>query len=189
MIGMDATGKPWAMTSDLFRVKEMEDGFAPGLLSDDTPERKQAYADILKSGDYLIIASKRRWYAFTPLTPEFNPKGFNRYPVESRVYRLLWSGLLGYRMVAEFKNFPSLGGWKFPDDDAEETFSVYDHPRAYVFKKTKDVPRDRILKMLDTDDYVRGLNRDQMRQVTPLNFDAFTAERRNELSRQGLPVD
>ena len=40
---------------------------------------------------------------------------------------------------------------------AEESFSVYDHPRSYLFKKVADVPADQILKLLSTDDYVQGL--------------------------------
>ncbi len=104
----------------------------------------------------------------------------------SRYYRCLWSGLLGYKMVAEFHNFPSFLGWEHPDDMAEESFSVYDHPRVYIFKKFETVQPAKILKLLETDDYVKGITRDQMRTITPANVDSFIAERHQYLESNGL---
>ncbi|HEY5037790.1 MAG TPA: hypothetical protein VIJ93_01815, partial [bacterium] len=95
-----------------------------GYPSDDSPIKRNYYANILQQGDYISIASKKMWYTLTASTPEFRPHGYNVYPITSRYYRLLWSGLLGFKMVAEFHSFPSLFGWEHPDDTAEESFSV-----------------------------------------------------------------
>ncbi len=157
-----------------------------GHPTDDTPVKKNNYADLLERGQYISIASKKLWYTLTDSSPEFRPKGFNKYPVTSRYYRALWTGLLGYKMVAEINNFPRLFGWVHPDDMAEESFSVYDHPRVYVFKKVEDVPRERILELLSTDDYVRGVRRGEMRQVLPGNVDDFIARHRAKLEKEGL---
>lgn len=157
-----------------------------GFNTDDTPIKKNYYANIIQQGDYISIASKKLWYTLTACTPEFKPNGYNVYPVTSRYYRLLWSGLLGYKMVGEFHNFPGVFGWEHPDDMAEESFSVYDHPRVYIFKKVEVVPPDQVLKLLSSDDYVKGIDRDLMRTITPDNVDAFIAERHEYLEKNGL---
>jgi len=157
-----------------------------GFPTDDTPIKKNYYADVIQRGDYISIASKKLWYTLTNCTPEFKPNGYNVYPVTSRYYRLLWSGLLGYKMVHEFHNFPGIFGWEHPDDMAEESFSVYDHPTVYIFKKVENVPADRIIKMLSSDDYVKGIDRNIMRTVNETNVDAFIAQRHDYLEKAGL---
>src|SRR5258708_13863906 len=119
-----------------------------GYPTDDTPVKKNYYANVLQQGDYISIASKKMWYTLTNCTPEFKPHGYNVYPVTSRYYRCLWSGLLGFKMVAEFHSFPSFMGWELQDDTAEESFSVYAHPRVYLFKRFEPVPPARILRLL-----------------------------------------
>ncbi len=51
----------------------------------------------------------------------------------SQYYRMLFAGDLGYRPVAEFTAYPRLGGLTIRDDNADESFSVYDHPHVLVF--------------------------------------------------------
>lgn len=157
-----------------------------GFPTDDSPIKRNYYANLIPTGEYISLASKKLWYTLTDSTPEFRPNGFNAYPITSRYYRCLWSGLLGYKMIAEFHSFPTLFGWEHPDDMAEESFSVYDHPRVYLFKKVETVTPERILKLLDSDDYVKGIDRDRMRTITPDNVDAFIAERHKYLEDHGL---
>ena len=157
-----------------------------GTLSDDNDIKKNYYADTLQKADYISLATKKLWYTLVDETPEFRPRGFNMYPVSSRYFRLLWAGLLGYKMVGEFHNFPSLFGWEHPDDMYEETFSVYDHPRVYIFKKIQDVPRDIVIKLLSSDDYVKGITRDEMLTITPENVGTFIADRKKYLDDHGF---
>ncbi len=178
---MDKSGNPGMYRQEGMTVYELH-----GYPTDDSPIKKNYYADMLKKGDYISIASKKLWYTLTNCTPEFKQKGFTAYPVTSRYYRALWSGLLGYKMIGEFHNFPSFLGWEHPDDMAEESFSVYDHPRVYLFKKVEDVPRERILKILESDDFVHGIDRDQMRNISPKTVDQFIADRRQYLESKGL---
>jgi hypothetical protein len=169
-----------------YRQEDMTIYETHGFPTDNSPVKKNYYANMVPRGDYISIASKKLWYTLTESSPEFRPTGFNVYPVTSRYYRLLWSGLLGYKMVGEFHNFPGFLGWEHPDDMAEESFSVYDHPRVYIFKKMETVAPERILKLLETDDYVKGINRDIMRTITPANVDAFIESRRRYLEEKGL---
>jgi uncharacterized membrane protein len=174
------------MSPSLYRSQDITPYEMFGYPTDDSPVKRNYYANTLQQGDYISISSKKLWYTLTDCTPEFKPNGFNVYPITSRYYRLLWSGLLGYKMVGEFHNFPSLFGWEHPDDMAEESFSVYDHPRVYLFKKMATVPPDQILKLLDSDDYVKGIDRDLMRTITPENVDAFIESRHQYLAAHGL---
>ena len=54
----------------------------------------------------------------------------------SRFYYALWNGELGFERAQEFTSYPQLGPLQFPDDNAEEALSVYDHPRVILWKKS-----------------------------------------------------
>ena len=157
-----------------------------GQRTDDNPIKKQDYISDLTKAQYLTISSKKLWYTITNSTPECKPTGFNIFPVSSRYYRLLWTGQLGYKMVGDFHNYPRLLGWSHPDDMAEESFSVYDHPRCYVFKKVETVSPERMMALLSSDDYVKGVNREMMRAVTPENVDAFIEAQKKRLESSGV---
>ncbi|HTC22144.1 MAG TPA: DUF2298 domain-containing protein, partial [bacterium] len=174
------------MSPGLYHSQDVTPYEMHGFPTDDSPIKKNYYANLIPKGDYISVSSKKLWYTLTDESPEFRPNGYNAYPVTSRYYRCLWSGLLGYKMIAEFHNFPSFLGWEHPDDMAEESFSVYDHPRVYIFKKIETVTPEKILKLLETDDYVKGIDRDLMRNITPANIDSFIAERHQYLESHGL---
>ena len=56
-----------------------------------------------------------------------------------KFYADLFSNKLNYKKVAEFVSYPKLeiGNWKLEirDDVADESFTVYDHPKVLIFKK------------------------------------------------------
>ncbi len=123
----------------------------------DDPAKLQAVIDTLESSDYIAVASQRL-YASIPRLPA-------RYPMSSRYYRLLFSGQLGFDLVALARNDPSFGNVIIQNDTigyaglpvppildavppgkmvwnwghADESFVVYDHPMPLVFKKTKSL--------------------------------------------------
>ena len=47
-------------------------------------------------------------------------------------------GDLGFDLVATFESYPNLGPLSFPDQSAQESFTVYDHPKVLLFVKTAD---------------------------------------------------
>jgi YYY domain-containing protein len=95
------------------------------LYDADTPEKLDTLAFELSSNDYIILASNRLSKTIGRLP--------GRYPMTSQYYRLLFAGELGYQQVAEFTSYPTLGNFVIRDDEADESFTVYDHPQVLVF--------------------------------------------------------
>jgi hypothetical protein len=121
----------------------------------DDPAKLQTVVDTLASSDYIVLASQRL-YASIPRLPA-------RYPMSSRYYQLLFSGQLGFDLVAFARNDPSFGSVILQNDTigyaglpvprvlsaappgkffwnwghADESFVVYDHPMPLVFIKTR----------------------------------------------------
>ena len=122
------------------------------LYHDDVPQKTRTIAGELARGDYFVFFSNRL-YGTIPRLPE-------RYPVTSAYYRLLFSGGLGYELVDFQATYPKLLGVSFVDDTfsrpdvpepgalrsyspstlaldlgfADESFSVYDHPKVLLFE-------------------------------------------------------
>lgn len=96
----------------------------------DTGQKWMTINGMLEKGNYLILSSNRGWGSI-PTVPE-------RFPLMKPFYRNLFANETGYKKVAEFTSYPSLSylgiPLTFPDDNAEEAFTVYDHPKVMIFK-------------------------------------------------------
>ncbi len=118
----------------------------------DDNEKLSAMSEQLASADYILIYSNRLYGTVTRL-PE-------RYPVSREYYKQLFSGGLGYSLETHFDAHPNLFGVGFLDDTfgrpdlpvpvglerfkpypvslnlgfADESFSVYDHPKLLLFR-------------------------------------------------------
>lgn len=115
---------------------------------DENEEKRERFVDTLDEADYLVISSNRQW-GTTTRVPE-------RYPLATLYYRNLigcpdemellqcyaqvqpgmFQGTLGFDLVEVFQSNPSIAGWQFNDQLAEESFTVYDHPKVFLFKKS-----------------------------------------------------
>ncbi|MFN3704467.1 MAG: DUF2298 domain-containing protein [Thermoflexales bacterium] len=137
--------------------------------NDDTPEKLLHMLDWLDEADYIALSSNRL-YASIPRLPW-------RYPMTTRYYRALFSGELGFELAADFHRFPRLGplvfnsqempqllvrtprtagtplGFMLPYPPAEEAYSVYDHPRVLIFRKTPRYNRARAEALLGAADF------------------------------------
>ncbi len=85
----------------------------------------------LKKADYVLIPSRRI----------FMNHSKQKYPLLNNYYDKLFSEKLGFKKVAEFNSYPKISLFgknllEFPDEQAEETFSVFDHPVIRIYKKT-----------------------------------------------------
>src|SRR5258706_9958994 len=118
---------------------------------DDDSAKLERFTSNLDTSDYIFISSNRQWATTTRL-PE-------RYPLTIAFYRnligcpadkdVIWcynvarpgmfeDAPLGYELVQVFESFPTIGPWRINDQFADESFTVYDHPKALVFKKRTD---------------------------------------------------
>ena len=94
----------------------------------DSVEKRENMLKVLNESDWLFLSSGRSWQNI--------PRWPAKWPMMSRFYYALWSGELGFERVREFTSYPQLGPLQFPDDQAEEALSVYDHPRVILWRKT-----------------------------------------------------
>ena len=96
------------------------------LYEADGPRKTALLAERLAEGDVLVFPSKRLYGAITN-APE-------RYPDTVRMLELLFAGDLGYHLERTFASRPALFGVEWNDDLADESFSVYDHPKTLIFR-------------------------------------------------------
>ena len=158
---------------------------------EDTPEKLNALVDWLTQSDYVTLSSNR---AYAPMSRQ--PRHF---PLTTEYYRALFSGELGFQLVASVESYPTLGPFNFPDQEttqfmglwpdptrcplagvstcrnlinvpmppAEEAFSVYDHPRVLIFKKTPDFDPEKVRAILGRVDLSNVLS-----DISPKDYSA-----------------
>ncbi len=107
-------------------------GYAQPELPMYDPDSQQKYEllrNTLMNCDYVALASNRLWRTI-PKLPE-------RYPMSTRYYEALFSGELGFEPVYTVETPPRLGPLEIDTQPADESFTVYDHPKPILFKKTR----------------------------------------------------
>lgn len=115
-------------------------GNVPGVYSiqsmdiygDRPPEEKvrQLYDD-LQGADYVVLSSDRVRQSIQTMPW--------RYAVQGEYYRRLLNGQLGYRLVYQSELHPHLFGITWDDTNADESFTVYDHPTVRIFKQVEEL--------------------------------------------------
>lgn len=110
-----------------------------------------------QKADYIFIPSRRLFMNHSCYRPEdlrLKDKIVNfitnrcqqfqeRYPLINDYYQKLFSGELGFKKIAEFRAYPrinfqfSLFSFQlvFPDEEAEETWTVFDHPLVRIYRR------------------------------------------------------
>lgn len=100
----------------------------------DTDEKFAKMEEQMNRAQYYILSSNRGWGSM-PTVP-------GMYPRMGQFYNDLFQGRLGYRIVREFTVYPSLEylgiPLTLPDDWADETFTVYDHPKVIIMENESD---------------------------------------------------
>ena len=134
------------------------------MYAQDDQAKRDRFFQMLSQGEYIFMSSNRQWGTI-PRVPE-------RYPLSTAYYRALvgcpeemdsvtcynlaepgrFEGQLGFELVETFTSYPNLGNWEFNDQFAEEAFSVYDHPKVMIFRKTDDFDPEQLAAFLDSVD-------------------------------------
>jgi len=108
----------------------------------------------LNRADYIFVPSRRIFANYTCFWPEKRndfldylsyeknrcDKLKKEFPKLDQYYEDLFSGQLGFEKVAEFASYPKISFLgktllEFPDEQAEETWTVFDHPVIRVYKR------------------------------------------------------
>ncbi|MBI5351288.1 MAG: helix-hairpin-helix domain-containing protein [Chloroflexi bacterium] len=134
------------------------------LYEPDTPEKREAMIQTLADSEYIVIPSNRAYDAM-PRLPLRYPLALKYYQalfdcecsgdaLENRAYGLEapFKSPLGFELVATFENPPALGFLRFPDQSADESFTVYDHPKVLIFKKSQDFSIEKVRALLNSVD-------------------------------------
>lgn len=154
--------------------------------------KQQRILDTLDRADYVFISSNRQWGTITRV-PE-------RYPLTSAYYRGLmgcpeqidlvscyndvepgmFEGKFGFELVKTQTAYPRLFGTSFNDQYAEEAFSVYDHPKVLIFRKTESYDRAVV------EDYLGQIDLTKVVYLTPKQADSYKANSYSEKNLLGL---
>ena len=137
------------------------------MYDDDNPDKLARFESILDQADYVAISSNRQWGSLTRL-PE-------RFPLTTLYYQdllgcppdksITWcytvaqpgmfTGSLGYELVEVFESDPTIGPLHINDQFAEEAFTVYDHPKVLIFKKTASYSSTKVRTILSSVDLTK----------------------------------
>jgi YYY domain-containing protein len=115
-------------------------GPQPNVIGPDNPQKVEEIVSALEETDWIALTSNRAYGSLTRIPDVF--------PMSRAYYSALFDGRLGFERAADFRSYPSLGPLAFPDDRAEEAFSVYDHPRVLLFRKNRSFTADRVRQIL-----------------------------------------
>jgi 4-amino-4-deoxy-L-arabinose transferase-like glycosyltransferase len=112
---------------------------------EDSQTTRNKIANALHSSTYFLIQSRRVFYNHQRLSSLF--------PKTANFYNSLFDGKLGFAQINEFHSYPEvqIGSLRFeiPDEKAEETWSVFDHPVIRVFEKNKQLSIEQYEKILE----------------------------------------
>jgi YYY domain-containing protein len=148
---------------------------------DDNPDKLTRFLNIMNQADYIVMSSNRQWGSISRV-PE-------RYPLSTQYYRdllgcpadksVVWcysvaqpgmfQGKLGFQLDQVFESDPSVGPIHINDQFAEEAFTVYDHPKVLIFKKTPGYSPQEALADLGSVDLTHIL------RLTPKEFKSYPA--------------
>jgi YYY domain-containing protein len=148
---------------------------------DDDAAKLNRFIDTLNKSDYIFISSNRQWGTTTrvperyPLTTQYYqsllgcPEDNDIYWCYSVAKPGLFNGELGFELIKVFESFPHLGYWQINDQFAEEAFTVYDHPKVLIFKKSEDFSIDHVSNILQSVDLTKVIDK------TPVQFPDYPA--------------
>lgn len=145
------------------------------MYPDDNDTKRARFIRILDESDYIVISSNRQWGSL-PRMPERFPLTTLYYrellgcPEEQSIYWCyavaepgMFRGNLGFELVKIFQSNPKLGFLELNDQFAEEAFTVYDHPKVLIFKKTANFDTNQMAMILNSVDLSKVIRLPPMR--------------------------
>ena len=99
-----------------------------GYYEPDSSGKIQRLSQELTNTDYIVFQTKRLYGAVTQAPA--------RFPLTNNYFYELFAGDLGYTLIYEAAARPTLFGVEIPDELADESLTVYDHPKVLIFQNT-----------------------------------------------------
>jgi len=152
-----------------------QNGLNMEMYWEDNVAKLTRFTENLENGEYLFISSNRQWATTTRVEERYPlTKAYYEYligcPPEKDViwcYNVAHPGdfeeQLGYELVEVFESFPTLDipdlfHWEANDQFAEEAFTVYDHTKVLIFKKSAEFDVAQIRALLGAVDLSHVIN-------------------------------
>jgi 4-amino-4-deoxy-L-arabinose transferase-like glycosyltransferase len=110
------------------------------IYDSDNDAKIDKLSEQLSRTDYIFITSNRVYGSVMRLPELWNST--------ITYYTVLFNGELGYTLEKEFENYPSFAGLEINDDNAEESFTVYDHTKVLIYKNEKRLGKEEIKSLL-----------------------------------------
>ncbi len=159
------------------------------MYDDDDNKKLARFENILNEAEYIAISSNRQYGTLTRL-PE-------RFPLSTTYYRSLlgcpadknliacyytaqpgmYTGSLGFTLVKVVQSDPSIGPFRINDQFAEEAFTVYDHPKVLIFKKTSAYSPEKAAAILE------GVDLSKVIKIPPGKAGSFPSDLMLPISR------
>ncbi len=147
----------------------------------DDANKLDRFITTLNQSDYIFISSNRQW-GTTTRVPE-------RYPLTTRYYQELlgcpnieelyycysiakpgtYRGNLGFELIKVFESYPRIGNFEINDQFADEAFTVYDHPKVLIFKKSNNYDPMKVSQIFEEVDLTK------VQYFTPKEFPDYPA--------------
>lgn len=112
------------------------------LYEPDTPEKVERISRILAQADYVILPTRR--------LPGGTMNDPARYPLTANFFRTLYAGDLGFTLVHTERKPLRVFGVEKNDDDADESFSVYERPKVQIFERTRALEPEQIAALIQS---------------------------------------
>ena len=123
---------------------------------EDVQEKRDHMQVLLNQTDSIIIGTNRRY--------DSQSRNPSRWPMTIRYYEALFSGELGFDLIATFQETFELGPLKISDQnlptynspswvnefEPEEAFHVYDHPVVFIFYKNENYSSENTKEILNS---------------------------------------
>lgn len=135
-------------TPEKYRVVQLP------LYEHDSPAKVRRLAGELAAADVVVLQTRRLVGSITRAEATF--------PVTARFFRLLYAGDLGFKLERAFTSRPRLGGLELPSELADESFSVYDHPKVVIFRKVQPLSAAELEELILTAVPSLPLSRDDL---------------------------
>jgi len=104
---------------------------------DSSPDLQQQLPNHILNSDYILVPSRRM----------FKNQANSNFPSSYKYYQALANGSLGFSQIKLFSVFP----YFFSHENAEETFTVFDHPVIRLYQKTTSHNLNYYQKLLSYD--------------------------------------